>query len=142
MTRLLVLFVLFLAFFAVGCTPTQLQIQTVAANTVADVANSTLPLLVELYTQEGYRAIDRAKTEQEATDAVVAIEKNWKPVWQAWNTLRIAQDAWAKVIETKGDTNKAFQSIKDAYCGLLVVWPKTIPVVPMGAFVCGEVVDI
>jgi len=140
-SRLSILLALVLSLGTAGCPEfwAVLKSQDDAATAVADVANAALPMLVELYTQDGYRVIDKAKTPEEATDGIVAVEKKWKPVWQAWNVLRVAQNLWADTIESKGDTTQAFQGIKDAYCGLMVVWPKEIPVIPMGAFSCGEV---
>ena len=142
MNRLLVLFAALLSLTLTGCpgfwSAVQDPIDVAAANGVADVANTALPMLVELFNNDGYRAIEKAKTEEEATAAIVAVEAKWKPIWQAWNTLKVAQDAWAQVIESDGDTAKALAALKSAYCGLLGVWPKQIPVVPMGAFSCGE----
>lgn len=144
MNRLLVLFAAILSLVMTGCpgfwSVVQDPIDVAAANGVADVANASLPMMVELFNQDGYRAIEKAKTKEEATAAIVVVEAKWKPVWQAWHTLKIAHDAWVNVINSDGDTTEVLSALKDAYCGLLDVWPKQIPVVPMGAFSCGEVI--
>jgi len=140
MNRFLVLVSLLLSLFCTGCPDYVKQAQIQAANTVADTSNAVLPMLVTLYREIGFRAIDVAKSEQEALAGIAGIEKKWQPVWKAWETLRVAQDAWANALEHGGTTMAAFDALKNAYCALMKVWPDDVPATPIGVIACGEAI--
>lgn len=133
-SRLIWAFVLALVLAA--CDMTALQIQAQTANAVAIGANAALPTLVNRYRQEGLDVIAGAKTRAEAEASLARVRAAWAPVWRAWDTLRVAQDSWATALERGGDTAAALASLKQAYCGLLRVWPKQIPALPVGPLRC------
>ena len=112
------------------------QIQAQTANAVASGANAALPMLVDKYRQEGNRAIEKAASRPDAEAALSAIKAKWKPVWDAWEVLRVAEDAWATALELGGDTTGALVGLKKAYCGLQGVWPDDVPVVPLAPLKC------
>jgi len=130
------IFLFFCLFFLTGC-PDSYQIQAQTANSISLAANTSLPILIGEYKQQGTHEITISKNEQDATERLLVIDKKWQPVWKAWETLRVAHDAWATIIEGKGDTVKALLALKDAYCGLLKVWPAEIRAIPMAGIVCG-----
>lgn len=136
-------FILALLLLVTGCTDAALQIQAQAANSVAQTANAALPILLERYRQEGLRAIDVVKdaggTADEARAAVDAVKAKWAPVWKAWETLRVAQGAWADTIAGGADAGSTLEALRDAYCGLIQVWPKDIVAVPLGPLKCPEI---
>jgi hypothetical protein len=112
------------------------QIQAHSASAVAQGANAALPILVERYRQQGLRAIDKAETREAAEAALVVIKAEWKPVWDAWEVLRVAQDAWAQALEGGGDTISALWALRVAFCGLQRVWPNDIPAIPIASLSC------
>jgi hypothetical protein len=120
----------------VSCTPSARQIQAQTANALAVSANASLPVVVEQFRQDSLRAIDQSKTEPEARQKLAAIDARYEPIWKAWEALRLAQDGWATVLENGLDTLAAFLSLKGAYCGLLSLWPKEIPAIPLAPIVC------
>lgn len=121
-----------------GCGLTGRQVQAQAATAIAQAANATLPILVERFRQQGLRAIDKADTENKARAELARIDSEWAPIWKAWATLRVAQDAWATALEKGGDTAAALGALREAYCGLEAVWPKDIPAIPLGPVACGK----
>ncbi len=125
-----------------GCGNAALQIQVQAANGVATAANAGLPILIERYDQEGIDAIMAVKkvggTKDDSRAAAATVKAKWDPVWRAWETLKVAQDAWAGALESGGDTSAALGQLKGAYCGLKEVWPKEIPAVPLGPMKCPD----
>lgn len=135
MTRVFHVVLAMLLVLAASCADPLRQIQIHTADSLAEGANSALPILVSSYRQEGFAAIDAVKasggTAAEARAAIEDIKARWKPVWQAWETLRVAQDAWADALEGGADTAAALVVLKDAYCGLRSVWPQDIPAVPL-----------
>lgn len=106
------------------------------AQALATAANALLPILIDAMEQEGNIAIDKASSRQEAEDALAAIEKSWEPIWEKWKLLVVAQDAWARTIEGGGDTTEALAALKKAYCGLMAIYPKSIPAAPIGLVTC------
>jgi hypothetical protein len=125
-----------------GCTDPARQIQARAADSVAQAANSALPILIERYRQDGFRALDKLKAAGGTADDVPAtldaVRAKWKPVWDAWKALVVAQDAWADALEGGGNPTAAVTALKDAYCGLRGVWPEDIPAVPLAPVKCPE----
>lgn len=137
-------FVLFaLVLGSAGCPNWVRQAQSQTANSVAAAANAALPTLVEAYCQEGLRVIDEVKEKggsaAEARVATAAVQEKWKPIWEAWAELRIAEDAWADALEKGSDTTAALAGLRSAYCGFMARWPGTIPVVPLAPIICGAV---
>jgi hypothetical protein len=125
-----------------GCPDYLRQAQAQTANAVAEAANSALPVLVEAYRQEGLRAIDDVKakggTEQEARFAIESVKTKWKPIWEAWAALRIAEDAWADALEKDTDTAAALAGLRSAYCQFMARWPSAVPVIPLAPVICGS----
>ena len=123
-----------------GCTDSALQVQAQVANGVAQAANAGLPLLVDRYRNQGFSEMEAVKgrggTEEEARAAIARVEAEWDPVWKAWDTLQLAQNKWATVIETGGNTLVALAQLKDAYCKLRLVWPKGLPAIPLAPLRC------
>jgi len=126
---------------SVGCPDWVRQAQIQTANSVAAAANAALPTLVETYRQEGLRVIDEVKEKggsaAEARVAIAAVQDKWKPIWEAWAGLRIAEDAWADALEKGADTAASLAGLRSAYCGFMARWPSTIPVVPLAPIICG-----
>lgn len=123
-----------------GCAGTSLQTEAVVADAITDSANAALPILVEQYRQEGLSAIDRVAdsggTAAEARAATDEVKARWEPVWDRWERLRIAQNAWATAIELGGDTVAALEALRGAYCELLVNWPKQVRAMPLAPIAC------
>ena len=136
MQRFFVFLFVLISFFGLGCDITGRQIQARTANAVASAANSALPLLVERYQREGEQAIASASDRSTAEAEISAIKKRWAPIWKAWETLRVAEDAWATSIENGGDLGAALPALKAAYCDLLKVWPSQIPAIPISLVRC------
>ena len=136
MKYLVVLMYCFCLLFLVGC-PQIDQVQVQTANSIAMAANASLPILVSEYRQQGVTEINLSKTEEEATRRVLVVEQKWQPVWKAWETLRLAHDVWAEVLEARGDALAALLAFKNAYCGLMKTWPAEIRAIPMAGIVCG-----
>jgi len=130
------MFLFFCLFFLSGC-PDPYQIQAQTANSISLAANTSLPILIDEYKQQGTHEITLSKNEVDATSRLLVVEKKWQPVWKAWETLRVAHNAWASIIEGKGDTIASFLALKDAFCGLMNVWPAEIRAIPMSGIVCG-----
>lgn len=137
-----VLFVFMMAMLTQGCVDPARQIQAQAANSVAQAANAALPILIERYRQDGFRALDKLKasggTAKDVPATLEAVKAKWAPVWDAWKALVVAQDAWADALEAGGDTAASLEVLKGAYCGLRGVWPKDIPAVPLAPLKCPE----
>jgi hypothetical protein len=129
----------------VGCSDPFRQVQIHTADSVAEAANAALPILVERYRQEGFRAIDAVKASggnaDDAKAAVEAVRAKWAPIWKAWETLSVAQDAWADALESGGDGGATVEALKEAYCGLRGVWPDDIPAVPLAPLRCPAAMD-
>lgn len=125
-----------------GCNQTVMQVQAQTATAVASAANAALPVLVERYRREGIEIVlavkQRGGTADEARDLLQGLKDRWAPVWEAWEGLRIAQDAWADSIEGGGSPAAAAAALKDAYCGLMLVWPEDIPAVPLAPLSCAK----
>jgi hypothetical protein len=138
--RLGMLTLLFVALALPGCGSTQPRLQAAEADAIALSANSALPLLAEAFRQEGLAAIADVKArgggEDEAREAVAALEEKWKPVWDAWATLRIAEGALASLLEQGGETASALEQARRAYCALLSHWPESVPKL-ITAIACG-----
>jgi hypothetical protein len=139
MNTIRAIFVLVLALLVAACDLSALQIQVQTANALATAANTALPMLVERYRQEGIKAIEKATTKDEAEKAVAEVKVKWQPVWKAWETLRVAEDTWAKAIEARGEPGAALKSLSEAYCQLVVVWPGEIPALPLAPVRCSTV---
>ena len=121
---------------AAGCSMSARQVQAHAANAIAGAANSALPILLESYRQEGLNAIANASDRTTAETELAAIKERWAPVWKAWETLRVAQNAWATALEEGGDTKAALGEVRAAYCELQKVWPDELAAVPIAPAAC------
>lgn len=140
MTRTLQALVLILAIFLMGCGNAALQIQAATADAVADSSNAALPILVERYSDEGFRVLGKVKddggNQDDARAAIDTVKTKWAPIWKAWETLRIAHDGWSTAIESGGNYVAALVGLKNAYCALRAVWPEDIPAIPLGPLKC------
>jgi hypothetical protein len=125
-----------------GCPDFSRQIQAQTANGIANGANAALTILQERYRQEGLAVLTEVHrsggTEAEARAELQKVIDKWKPIWQAWETLRVAEDAWATAIEQGGDTAAVLAAMKKAYCGLMQLWPESIPAIPLAPIKCEE----
>lgn len=138
MRRLCQILVFLLILLVTGCISRQEQAQS--ANAIAAGANAALPLLVNRYDQEGVRAIDQAKSADEANAAIARIKDKWFPVWHAWETMKVAQDHWATVLEQGGDLGAALKEMQKAYCRLVAIWPEDVMAVPLAPIACHNLV--
>ena len=121
-----------------GCSDAARQVQIHLADATAEGANAGLPVLISAYDAEGVAVIQAAKTREEAEAGVAEVKARWAPVWAAWEVLRLAQDVWATALEDGSDLTAALKAVKEGYCGLKAVWPKTIPAVPLVPVKCAE----
>lgn len=132
--------VLFVALLCVGCTNALYQAQVHTANGIGTGANAALPILIDQYSNEGFRVLLEAKeagrTRIEAEAALKVVIDKWASIWEAWEALVVAQDRWATALEEGGNTGAALVGLKSAYCGLRGVWPDNIPAVPLVPLVC------
>lgn len=127
-----------LSLLVVSCTTQGMSIQAYTADSVAAAANASLPVLIEEYRQEGYRAIDKAETEHDARMSTANIMDQWRPVWAAWRTLKDTQEAYATVIENGGDVIPAINKLRTAYCSFMDIWPASIPIKPIATITCSD----
>lgn len=125
-----------LALATIGCGDVGRQIQIRTANATAVGANAALPMLVDRYRSESLAAIDRAETREVAEAKLSAIDRQWDPIWEAWDALATAQDAWASSLESDGDTAAALAALRIAYCGIRNLWPSSIPAIPLSLVSC------
>lgn len=125
-----------LALALTGCGAAALHAQAATATAIATSANAGLPLLVERYRQENLDRIAAARTRAEADAGRADVRARWRPIWDAWRTLRSEQDAWATFLEGGGTGASALPALEHAFCALLVVWPSSIPAVPLAPIVC------
>lgn len=100
----------------VSCAPSALQVQATYVDRVAVTANAALPALLSSYEREGQRAIDAAKTREEAEASIARIEKKWAPVWASWEALRAATDVYASALERGGAPD--MKAVQKALCEL------------------------
>lgn len=131
---------LLILLLCVGCTDAAFQIQVHIADGIGQGANAALPILVDRYRSEGFDALKGVKaadgTRQEAEAALQVVKDKWVPIWKVWESLRVAQDAWATALESGGDTGATLGALKNAYCELRGVWPENIPAVPLAPLKC------
>jgi hypothetical protein len=117
-----------------------IEAQARVADGIAVAANAALPMLVEHYRQEGYAALqgvkDRGGNVDDANKAIGIVKDRWRPIWNAWASLAIAQNGWASVLESGADPTKAIAELKNAYCELMAVWPNDIPAIPLAPLRC------
>ena len=134
MKKLLV--ALIVAAALVGCAPAVVQVEAQVADSIAVGANAALPVLVSEYRQEGLTAIAASASRTDAETKLTAIKAAWAPRWKAWETFRVAQDAWATALEKGGDLTAGLAALQTAYCGLIGVWPSEIPAMPAVPLQC------
>lgn len=135
LTRIFVFLSLLVALCA--CDMSARQIQAHTADAIGNAANSALPILLSHYRQEGLDAIQAASTKAEAETELAAIKLRWEPVWKAWESVRIAQNAWATSLEAGADTAAALSAVRTAYCELQGVWPIQLAAMPIAPVACG-----
>jgi len=120
-----------------GCGVSGIQIQAHVADSIAETANASLPILVSRYRQDGLDVLKGVKVaggnQDDGRAAIDKVKARWEPVWQAWELLRIAQDAWATSLETGVGSDAALLKLKKAFCGLQEVWPKELAL-PLSPF--------
>lgn len=127
---------LFVLLLVASCTHSITSIQAKTADSLAISANVALPVLIQVYREQGNVAIDNAKTEQEARVAIAKIEAQWMPVWDAWRVLKSAHESYATILESGGDSAVALHELRVAYCSLIHVWPQDVPISPIAAISC------
>ena len=113
------------------------RVDIALANGIAVASNSALQMLVRAYQEEGSRAIEKANSREEAERALAGIQQKWEPVWAAWAILKGAHDTWANALETGNQQEAALGVFRAAYCGLMDVWPETVPAAPLAPVDCG-----
>lgn len=125
-----------------SCNGSGLQVQARTADAVADSANAALPILIQRYREQGFRELQQLKeqgaTKAEARSAVERIEDEWRPIWNAWESLSIAQAGWAAAIESGDDVTAALVELRTAYCELRAVWPSDLPAIPLAPVNCAR----
>lgn len=134
-----------LALMLVACSdcsgaPTQAETaraqHAAIASAVASAANAALPVLAAAMERDGMLQIEKAESRAEAERALEEVEERWKPVWEAWRLLVVAQDAYATAVESGENTLAHLENLKARYCDLKALWPSKIPGVPLGLVVC------
>jgi murein L,D-transpeptidase YcbB/YkuD len=125
---------------ALGCSPAARQTQSVAATSFAAAGNTALVHLHTAYRDEGLRAIDAAPTRAEGEAALVVVRAKWRPVWQAWEAVRAAQNAWATALESGAKDDEIARTMAafgQAYCKLLGVLPAGVALPQVDGLGCG-----
>lgn len=137
MVRLLV--VIFCCVCAMGCAPGAAQIAAREANAIAQTANAQLPVLVDTYAEQGFRAIDGAPDEASARAAIAAIKRRWEPVWSGWEALSVAHRAVIAAVVAEdaiGIVSEA-PKLRDAYCATQAAMESLeLPALPLSPVVC------
>ena len=111
-----------------GCTSPE----RTASNTVADVANVALPVLVAGWTQQALECVATSTTRPAADACIADVDKTWQPVWLGYRALRLAHD----LFRTSLDSGKAptLASLMAPYCALRAAAAKlyALPDWPIG----------
>jgi hypothetical protein len=140
--KIFILVAVLLSLVSMGCSSGARVIQAQTANAIAGSANGMLPLLLDKYDEEGMtvlRAVkDAGGNREDALAAIEEVKRKWKPVWLAWDTLQLAHDRWATLLEKGSDTSTALKELKSAYCRLRAIFPSELPVIPLGIVQCEE----
>lgn len=136
--RLLTVLVLTLS--QAGC-PSGAGVQARIADGIGVAANQSLPLLVDRYEKMGDEILQALKarggvTAEEAQAAIQAHKDAWAPVWQAWESLRVAQNGYADALERGVSLVAIVAELRQAFCELREVWPEDIPAIPLAPVVC------
>jgi len=124
------------ALFAVTLTCCAPRLEAQTANAMAIAANAALPMLVDQYKAEGIEAIDAAASKDQALAELAVVRERWRTVWQAWDAVQAAHDAWATSIEQGVGSAKSQEAMRTAYCNLLELWPKGLPAMPLSIVRC------
>ncbi len=90
--------------------------EAATAVATAELLNHVLTMLVQQYEKEALKAVEISTSREEAELVVDAVDLRWKPVWIAWEGLRVAQDRWATNIE--GGTEADAYETMQAWCKL------------------------
>lgn len=104
---------------ALSACPAAINPQTVAAQTIAAVANAAGVTLAAAMRGEGNAAIASSTTADEARARIDAIETRWAPVWAAYDALALAHDAYATALEAGTVPDAA--EVARLYCALRAV---------------------
>jgi len=143
--KFVVLLVVLLSLGSMGCSSQARIVQAQTANAIAQSTNDMLPWILESYNEDGMDALKAVKAagggRLEAVAAINDVKRAWKPVWQAWDSLQLAHDKWATMLEEGADTTTALRELKDAYCKFRLIFPKKLPVIPLGIIKCEEQKD-
>ena len=87
-----------------------------ASNTVADVANVALPVLVAGWTQQALKCVATSTTRPAADACISDVDNTWKPVWLGYKALRLAHDVFRTALNTGKVPDLA--SLMAPYCAL------------------------
>jgi len=102
----------------VGCGPAAQQTQALAANSVAVAANTALPMLVEVYDQEGRIEIAKSDSRAEAEYRLERVRERWRPIWEGYDAFVAAHGVWATAIEAGTVSPAVASEVREAYCAL------------------------
>jgi hypothetical protein len=124
-----------------GCTPSALQAQRHVADGIAQEANRELPILIAEEEREGDEAIADAPSSAEASAATARVEVQWARRWVGWGLLRLAQSAYADLLDREAagqpvDATEVLHvvgQLRTAWCSLrdLLAPDVALPEIPM-----------
>lgn len=104
MMRRAVLTLIVTAILFTACGGSQKMATDQIRSQTAQAINPTGKSLILAYKLQQLKCIDNADSRSQAQSCVDGVRKTWEPVWDAWDSLRIADDivdAWCKFQSTK-----------------------------------------
>lgn len=105
-----------------GCSPASWQQQREISNAIAAAGSEVvLPAIEREHTAALERAVASSETLIESRQRGAVVTEQWRPIFEAFETFRLAHAAWQVAIESEGDTLATAAAMRDAFCKLRVV---------------------
>ncbi len=124
---------------AVGCAAPNRQVQAQIADQIARAANVAEPAIVEEYRRTLFKCLDGAQLRTEYNLCRAKADHDWTRVRLAWGHLRMAQDDYAKALETGGiDITAYLDGLRIAYCEFKAYIPSGYKLPEIPTLVCPE----
>ncbi len=82
-----------------ACPQSAVQRQSLAAASLSRLFNRALPVWIEVFEDDGERAIAAATTPAEGREALNRVYRRWEPVRDAWEAARAAHQVWRGELE-------------------------------------------
>lgn len=123
---------------AAGCANTS-SANAIFADSIAEAANAGLPMLIDEYRRQGNQIIDEASDRHTAEAKLAELQQKWEKVWKAWESFRVAHNTFIEIVQSDGDAVAYLSALRNSYCGLLDVWPESIPATPIAGVECNTI---